>query len=123
MKASASEAQTGSGLALRIQGLQRRPQRLGHGRLQPTASPCVIRIDSPEAITDRGDHTGVVAGTSSSLLAGSGSRSGAISGSDAGSGISMTLTGLLVNPMLACPGFHSSTDGGKAGKRLFEEAG
>src|SRR5438067_1071480 len=49
----------------------------------------------------------------------SGSRSGAISGSDADSGISMTLTGLLVNPMLACPRFHSSTEGRKAGKRLF----
>src|SRR5439155_66300 len=84
------------------EGLQRRPQGLSHRRLQPAASPGVIRIHPPEAIADGRDHAGVVAGTSSSLLAGSGSRSGAISGSDAGSGISMTLTGLLVNPMLAC---------------------
>jgi hypothetical protein len=39
-----------------------------------------------------------------------GSRSGAISGSDAGSGISMTRTGLLVNPILN-PFFHSSKAG------------
>jgi hypothetical protein len=40
-----------------------------------------------------------VAGTSSSRSVRCGSLSGASSGSELGSGISMTLTGLLVNPI------------------------
>ena len=123
MQAGASEAQAGTGLAFRTERLQRRPQRFRHRRLQPAAGPRVIGIDPPEAIADRGNHAGVVAGTSSSLLLGSGSRSGASSGSDAGSGISITLTGLLVNPMPALVFTVALTAGRVASAYLDEAAG
>ena len=50
-------------------------------------------------------------GTCSSLSVRCGSLSGASNGSDVGSGISMTLTGLLVNPMTQ-PSFFTVTNNG-----------
>jgi hypothetical protein len=100
MQPGSGEAQAGAGLTFGFESLEWRPQGLGHGRLEPAARPCVVRVDPPEAVPDGEVHAGVVTGASSSLSVRCGSRSGAISGSEAGSGISMTLTGLLVNPMI-----------------------
>src|ERR671937_1008712 len=99
MQARPGQPKPRPGLTFGIQRLQRRPEGLGDGRLQPAPCPGVVRIYAPEAIADSRNHAGVWTGASSSLSMRCGSRSGAISGSDAGSGISMTRTGLLVNPM------------------------
>src|SRR6202023_561769 len=100
VQSGAGEAQARTGLTFRIQPIKRRPERLRDRRLEAATGPGIVGIHAPEAVTDRGDHAGVVAGTSSSLSVRCGSRSGASSGSEIGSGISMTLTGLLVNPMI-----------------------
>src|SRR3984893_13842851 len=114
----ASQAQARSGLTFGVEPLQRRPKGLGNRRLEPATRPGVVRVDPPEAVTNGGDHAGVVTGTSSSLSVRCGSLSGASSGSDIGSGTSMTLTGLLVNPMVQ-PSFQTSTEGRSPGQPLF----
>jgi hypothetical protein len=100
MKTGTGQAEARTGLALGFEGLEWRPQGLGHRRLEATARPRIVRVDPPEAVPDGEVHAGVVTGASSSLSVRCGSRSGAISGSEAGAGTSMTLTGLLVNPMI-----------------------
>src|SRR5689334_10417600 len=100
VQSGARETEPRTRLTLRVEPVQRRPKRLRHGRLQATACPGIVGVHPPEAVTHRGDHAGVVTGTSSSLSVRCGSLSGASNGSDIGSGISMTLTGLLVNPMV-----------------------
>jgi hypothetical protein len=100
MQAGAGEAQTRTRLTFRIEPFQRRPEGLRDGRLETATRPGIVGVYSPEAVTNGGNHAGVVTGTSSSLSVRCGSLSGASNGSDVGSGISMTLTGLLVNPMI-----------------------
>ena len=100
MQAGASQAKPGTGLAFGLERLEWRPQGLGDGRLQPATRPGVVGVHPPEAVPDGGVNAGVVTGASSSRSVRSGSRSGAISGSETGSGTSITLTGLLVNPII-----------------------
>src|SRR5437870_5277692 len=114
VEAGPCEAEARTGLTLRVETVQRRPERLGHRRLQAATRPGIVGVHPPEAVADGGDHAGVVIGTSSSLSVRCGSLSGASSGSDTGSGISITLTGLLVNPMVE-PWFHSSKRRGLRG--------